>query len=170
MFTLGAYFHDLSPFLMEFSPGFGVRWYGLSYALGFLVAYLIFRFLCKRGYTQVPEQKLIDGLLLLIAMVIVGGRLGYVLIYDRAILTQVDNAFPYWGVFKLSQGVVDCEAEQEFGVACGGCCIARRDDWAGAGADCEFHQWRTAGEDCGDARAARAVVECEVSTGIGQRA
>lgn len=104
MFTLGAYFHDLSPFLMEFSPGFGVRWYGLSYALGFLVAYLIFRFLCKRGYTQVPEQKLIDGLLLLIAMVIVGGRLGYVLIYDRAILTQVDNAFPYWGVFKLSQG------------------------------------------------------------------
>lgn len=104
MVTLAAYLHDISPFLVELSPGFGVRWYGLSYALGFAAAYLIFRWLCKRGYTQIPEQRLVDGLLVLIAMVIVGGRLGYVLIYDRAILTQVDNAFPYWGVLKLAQG------------------------------------------------------------------
>ncbi|GDY00538.1 prolipoprotein diacylglyceryl transferase [Phycisphaerae bacterium] len=104
MLTLAAYLHDISPFLVEFSPGFGLRWYGLSYAMGFAVAYLIFRFLCKRGYTTIPEQKLIDGLLLLIATVIVGGRLGYVLIYDRAILTQFDAAFPYWGVLRLSQG------------------------------------------------------------------
>lgn len=125
MFTLGAYFHDLSPFLVEFSPGFGVRWYGLSYALGFLVAYLIFRFLCKRGYTSVPEQKLIDGLLVLIAMVIVGGRLGYVLIYDRAIITQFDGAFPYWGVLKLSQGGMAYHGAL-VGVALGVWWIARR--------------------------------------------
>jgi phosphatidylglycerol---prolipoprotein diacylglyceryl transferase len=125
MVTLAAYFHDMSPFLVEFSPGLGVRWYGLSYAMGFAVAYVIFRFLCKRGYTQIPEQKLIDGLLLLIAMVIVGGRLGYVLIYDRALLTQFDNSFPFWGVLRLAQGGMAYHGAL-VGVALGVWWLARR--------------------------------------------
>jgi len=33
------YTHNLSPFLIEFSEGFGIRWYGVMYLLGFLLGY-----------------------------------------------------------------------------------------------------------------------------------
>ena len=37
---LAAYFHTLSPFIVRFSDDVGIRWYGVSYIAGFLVAYL----------------------------------------------------------------------------------------------------------------------------------
>ena len=37
--------HTLQPFALQFGNGFGVRWYGISYAAGFLVAWLIMRWM-----------------------------------------------------------------------------------------------------------------------------
>ncbi len=41
--VLGAYFHTLSPYVWRISGDFGVRWYGLAYACGFLLGWLALR-------------------------------------------------------------------------------------------------------------------------------
>jgi phosphatidylglycerol---prolipoprotein diacylglyceryl transferase len=102
--TLAAWLHDLSPFLVRFTQDLGLRWYGLSYAVGFLVGWLMLRWFSRRGVTPLSEQRVSDAMLILIAGVVVGGRLGYILVYDRAILTSFSDSFPFWGVFQLNKG------------------------------------------------------------------
>ncbi len=99
-----AWLHDLSPFLFEFSKGVGLRWYGLSYALGFIAAWALLRLLASRGTSPIPRQRAMDAVMLTAICVVIGGRLGYVLIYSPSLLTDFGGSFPYWGVFKLHQG------------------------------------------------------------------
>ena len=86
-----AYFvHDLNPYMLRFGEsGFGIRWYGLSYLLGFVGAYLLIRYLAKKGGEpgglglRMPPDKVADFVLnACIFGVLIGGRLGYVLLYD----------------------------------------------------------------------------------------
>lgn len=76
---------DIDPLIFAVGP-FAVRWYGLMYVLGFAAAY----FLVRRQASQFGWQQLLDQIdnlnLALIAGVILGGRLGYVLFYN----------FPYY--------------------------------------------------------------------------
>jgi len=99
---LGGWLHDLSPVFFEIG-GFAVRWYGLSYLAGFAAAYLLLRFLSKRGATLIPADRVFDAVLTLVVGVVVGGRLGYVLLYDPALLGLVDG-FPFWGVLAVNNG------------------------------------------------------------------
>lgn len=103
-FTLAAWVHDLSPFVVRFGDQWGIRWYGVSYALGFLIGWLILRWLSKRGVTPLSPERLGDAMVLLVAGVIVGGRLGYVLIYEPHLLVGFDNVFPWWGLLKINRG------------------------------------------------------------------
>ncbi len=102
--TLAAYLHDLSPFLIKFSDSLGLRWYGLAYAAGFFVAYQILRWLARRGFTPIPQHRIADAMLMLVAGVIIGGRVGYVLIYERHLLTEFNSSFPWWGALALNRG------------------------------------------------------------------
>ena len=61
--NLGGWFHDLSPFLVRFTPTFGIRYYGLSYALGFTFAYLLLRFLARRNATPIPYERIGDAMM-----------------------------------------------------------------------------------------------------------
>ena len=38
--TLADSIHKLSPFVIRFSEDHGIRWYGLSYVIGFIAAFL----------------------------------------------------------------------------------------------------------------------------------
>jgi phosphatidylglycerol:prolipoprotein diacylglycerol transferase len=75
-----AYPH-IDPVIVSYGP-LAVRWYGLMYVLGFAAAYVLVR----RQAKQVGWQQMLDHLdnlnLALIAGVILGGRLGYVLFYN----------------------------------------------------------------------------------------
>jgi phosphatidylglycerol:prolipoprotein diacylglycerol transferase len=104
MVTLGAWLHTLDPFLVRFSETFGVRWYGLSYLMGFFVAYVLLRWLCRRGACLIPEHRAADAMLWLIGGVLVGGRLGYCLVYQPSLLTKSIDGFPFWGVLALNEG------------------------------------------------------------------
>jgi len=83
----GHWVHDLDPVALHFpaSWGFqGVHWYGLAYATGFMVAaYLLGRWR-RQGLgpvkTHVDESALITAVMM---GVILGGRLGHVLLYAR---------------------------------------------------------------------------------------
>jgi phosphatidylglycerol:prolipoprotein diacylglycerol transferase len=77
------YVHDLSPFLFEIRSGIGVRWYGLSYLAAFWVAWLVLVQFSRKGFCEIPTAKLGDFVLWLgMFGVILGGRLGYMLLYD----------------------------------------------------------------------------------------
>ncbi len=99
-----CWLHDLSPFLWEIRPGIGLRWYGLSYALGFAIAWLLLRFLADRGYSPIPKRHAGDAIVVTAISVVVCGRLGYVLLYNPALLAEFDGSFPYWGLLKVHQG------------------------------------------------------------------
>lgn len=101
--SLGGWTHDLSPIALDVIGNFAIRWYGLSYLAGFLVAYLLLRLLARRGATVIPEARALDVILTLVVGVIVGGRLGYVVLYDWSLLGLVDG-FPWWGVLAINRG------------------------------------------------------------------
>jgi len=101
---LGGWFHDLSPFLVKFTPTFGIRYYGLSYALGFTFAYLFLRFLSNRNATLVPKERIGDAMMYLILGALVGGRLFYVIGYEPSLLIDFSSSAPWWGVFAINRG------------------------------------------------------------------
>jgi phosphatidylglycerol:prolipoprotein diacylglycerol transferase len=102
--TLAAWLHDISPFLVRFTGSFGLRWYGLAYATGFLIAWWWLRWMSKRGLTPLSPQRVSDAMLMLVLGVVVGGRLGYVIFYSRDLLWTFTSSFPWWGVLQLNKG------------------------------------------------------------------
>jgi len=82
---LAEYIHNLSPFLVRFNEDWGIRWYGLSYVAAFIAGFYLLRFLIRRGYSEMPEEKLTDFITwAAIFGVTLGGRLGYMLLYSRS--------------------------------------------------------------------------------------
>ena len=79
---LAAYVHDLDPVIFSITEKIKLRWYGLSYVMGFAAAYGILLRLSRRELWVVPEKKVGD-LVTYTAIfgVFLGGRLGYVLFY-----------------------------------------------------------------------------------------
>jgi len=71
---------DVDPWIFRINDGFGVRWYGLLFASGFLFGYIIFnRFFRKEGFSE----ELLDKLTVYIALgTVIGARLGHCLFYD----------------------------------------------------------------------------------------
>ena len=96
------YLHDLSPFVIEFSNDFilrrfghsvGVHWYGLAYVISFLLGGWLYKWLARRGYTDLPEAQVGDFITwCAIFGVMVGGRLGWIVFYG---LWQ-DHTLDHW--------------------------------------------------------------------------
>lgn len=108
--SLGAWVHDLSPYLLRLgsgaggSGGLGLRWYGLSYVAAFGVAWLVVKAMARRGLVRIPPERVTDAFLLLMLGVMVGGRLGYCLFYRPGLLLDFGGGFPFWGVLRLNEG------------------------------------------------------------------
>lgn len=102
--TLAAWLHDLDPFLFRISGDFGIRWYGLSYALGFFLAYLLLRWMSRRGMTLIPVHRVGDVVIAGALGGVIGGRLGYVIAYQPSLFGQFTPSFPWWGVLDLMHG------------------------------------------------------------------
>lgn len=98
-FTLAAWLHDLDPFAI-----YPVRWYGLSYLVGFFVGYLLVRRVATVGISSLKPEHVGDLIVTLAIGVIVGGRLGYCVFYRPELLVQFDGSVPFWGVLKLWEG------------------------------------------------------------------
>ena len=82
--------HDLSPFLWEFpepysnwGPG-GIRWYGIAYLLGFIIAGVILRIAWKKGRSPYDPEQVMNLMTFQILGVLIGGRIGYVLLYQTS--------------------------------------------------------------------------------------
>ncbi|MBQ6534626.1 MAG: prolipoprotein diacylglyceryl transferase [Opitutales bacterium] len=76
---------DFDPFAFRFPEGWGiegVRWYGLSYLAGFVIALLLFNCYYKKGKSPFNPDDNSSLITYLLFGVIIGGRLGYMLFYD----------------------------------------------------------------------------------------
>src|SRR6476659_7635725 len=56
-----AYFVDnFDPFIFRLWDNVGPRWYGFAYVLAFISAYFVVRLLSKRGYCDLPPERVSD--------------------------------------------------------------------------------------------------------------
>ncbi len=96
--------HTLDPFVIEFSQGVGPRWYGLSYAAGFLVGWFVLRALSKKLLIPISVREVGDLVFCMMIGVVVGGRLGHCLFYEPSFFVEFESAMPYWRVLALHKG------------------------------------------------------------------
>jgi phosphatidylglycerol:prolipoprotein diacylglycerol transferase len=76
-------FPVIDPVLVQFGP-FAIRWYALAYIAGLLLGWSYCIWLAKQQPVRVTTTQLVDFLNWAIVAIVVGGRVGYVLFYQRA--------------------------------------------------------------------------------------
>jgi phosphatidylglycerol---prolipoprotein diacylglyceryl transferase len=79
MITLSYITWNVGPDLLNLGP-ITVRWYGLLFAMAFIVGYKIFQWMYKRE--NKPESDIEQLALYMILGVVIGARLGHVLFYN----------------------------------------------------------------------------------------
>ncbi len=79
---LATYVHNLDPIIFGINEKIALRWYGLSYVMGFVAAYYILLRLARKKLWVVGEEKVGDVVTYTALFgVFLGGRLGYVFFY-----------------------------------------------------------------------------------------
>ncbi|MFP4145923.1 MAG: prolipoprotein diacylglyceryl transferase [Phycisphaeraceae bacterium] len=102
--TLAAWLHDIDPFIFRVTDTLGPRWYGMSYLLGFFVAWLLIRRVARAGISTLTTHHASDFVLAVAVGVVVGGRLGYVFLYSPDLLVTWLDGPPWWGAIAINDG------------------------------------------------------------------
>lgn len=74
-------FPQIDPVIFSLGP-LQIRWYGLMYVIGFLLAGYLFKVLIRRGFFKVTEDKVDSLVTTMIICMFIGARLTYVFIYN----------------------------------------------------------------------------------------
>lgn len=104
MILADSYLHTLDPFAIRFTETFGVRWYGVSYAIGFLIGWWMIRSVAKRSWSPLPAEKVGDLMFAAILGVLLGGRLGYAIFYEPHLFWGLSKSFPFWDLLAINKG------------------------------------------------------------------
>src|SRR3989338_1860596 len=75
------FIHNINPVLFSMGP-FQIRYYGLFYALGFIIAYFLISYLAKRKSLPLTKEDVADYILYLLLGTVLGARIFYVLFYN----------------------------------------------------------------------------------------
>ena len=75
------YVHHLNPVLLDLGA-VQVRWYGLMYVIGFLVAGYLFKILVRQRFFKITEEKIDTLITTMIICMFIGARSAYVFIYN----------------------------------------------------------------------------------------
>ncbi|MAG91214.1 prolipoprotein diacylglyceryl transferase [Candidatus Woesearchaeota archaeon] len=90
------FLHNINPVLLELGP-FQIRYYGLFYALGFVIAYFLIYYLAKRKEIDITKDDVADLMLYSIIGVVLGSRLVYVFVYNPLFYLQNPlDVFAVW--------------------------------------------------------------------------
>ena len=94
--TLVLPYPHIDPVFLHLGP-VQLRWYGLMYMLSFIFGYFLLRRFARQRKLTLTDDDLYDLLFYLILGVMVGGRLGYVLLYDLSTyMAQPSSIFAIW--------------------------------------------------------------------------
>jgi phosphatidylglycerol---prolipoprotein diacylglyceryl transferase len=105
---LAYYLHNLSPYMIRFTDTIAVHWYGMAYVLGFYVGYLIMVKLARMGLSPIKPEQVADFITLIALFgVILGGRLGYVVLYGLEEYRETPlEALKLWKGGMASHGAI----------------------------------------------------------------
>ncbi len=100
--------HNIDPFFIKFSdwlPIEGIRWYGVCYLLSFLIALYMLNLYSQLGYSSLSKENNISFITYGIVGVLIGGRLGYMLMYNfSAFVSNPLSLFAIWEGGMASHG------------------------------------------------------------------
>lgn len=101
-----AYFVDnFDPFIFRLWDNVGPRWYGFAYVLAFVCAFFVVRLLSRRGYCDLPPNRVSDFITWTALFgVLIGGRIGYVLFYKPQMLHEPLSILRVWEGGMASHG------------------------------------------------------------------
>ena len=101
-----AYFVDnFDPFMFRLWDNVGPRWYGFAYVLAFAFGFFVVRHLSRRGYCDLPPNRVSDFITwAALVGVLLGGRLGYVLFYKPEMLREPVSILRVWEGGMASHG------------------------------------------------------------------
>ncbi len=99
-------FPNIDPVFFSIGP-LEIRYYGLAYVLGILLAWIYVSFLIKKFKLNITKKDLDDFVTYSIIGIIIGGRLGYVLFYDplRYLKDPVEIFKTYMGGMSFHGGL-----------------------------------------------------------------
>jgi phosphatidylglycerol:prolipoprotein diacylglycerol transferase len=105
--STGTPYLFIDPVLIRIGP-LELHWYGLMYLLGFVVAYFIIRSELRRKQGPISVESADDMLFYMIIGLLVGARLGYVLIYNLShYLSEPWELLAFWhGGMSFHGGLV----------------------------------------------------------------
>lgn len=84
------FFQNINPVLLQLGS-LQIRYYGLFYALGFVIAYFLIYYLAKRKALAITKDDVADLIVYLLAGVVAGSRIIYILFYN--LLYYIKNPF-----------------------------------------------------------------------------
>lgn len=101
------FYHNINPALLKLGP-FEIRYYGIIFVLGFILAYFIILHLVKKRDLELTKEDVADFLFYLIIGVVAGARLFYVLFYNLEFyLSNPLSIFAIWlGGLSFHGGLV----------------------------------------------------------------
>ena len=103
------YVHDLDPLLIAFPEWFpldgGIHWYGLSYVAGFFSAFGLLAWYYRKGRSPMDADARMTFMTASIVGILLGGRLGYMLLYDMdKLLNNPSALYRVWEGGMASHG------------------------------------------------------------------
>ncbi|MBR9698972.1 prolipoprotein diacylglyceryl transferase [Candidatus Woesearchaeota archaeon] len=99
--------NNINPVLLKL--GFlEIRYYGLIYALGFVIAYLFFRYYVKEEKLNLPLEKVDDLILYLLIGIVVGARIFHFVFFNPLVIfsTPWDLLFIWQGGLSFHGGLI----------------------------------------------------------------
>ena len=86
----------IDPVFLKVGP-LSFRWYGLMYALSFILSYFLIPVMAARKRVKITNQDISDLLFYVALGIILGGRMGYILFYNPVFyLTNPLKVFAVW--------------------------------------------------------------------------
>ncbi len=89
---------EIDPIIFSIGP-LKIRWYGLMYVIGFLFAWWLAKRRCTRSDSPINSAQVDDLIFYAMLGVIIGGRVGYAVVYGWSQLTS-DPLY----LFKITEG------------------------------------------------------------------
>lgn len=75
------YIHHLNPVLLDLGP-VQIRWYGLMYVIGFVIAGYLLKILVRSGFFKIAVEKIDTLITTMIICMFIGARIFYVFVYN----------------------------------------------------------------------------------------
>jgi phosphatidylglycerol:prolipoprotein diacylglycerol transferase len=100
-------FPDIDPIILQLGP-LAISWYSLSYAVGIIIGSYYCKWLISRFDLAIKKQDFDDFISYLIVGIIVGGRLGYVLVYNpgKYFANPIEILKTYEGGMSFHGGII----------------------------------------------------------------